>query len=161
MLEVTGNLLVGSVDIHCWGLIILAKMWLERVSNVSICSSLFWGVPWVLVDLMFFLVCSMWTFAVAMEGGNCFMSSTVRLVQVVKCPLSMAWSKVLFTWLKRDAWYNLASSGLLLAARALSDTDCLWVGGLVGLMVRLTFHMPDVDNMLPSSTVSPYLTTLR
>ena len=83
----------------------MAKMWLEHVSNVSIGSSLFGGVPWVLVDLMFFLICFMWTFVVAMEGDRCFMSYTVRLGQVMKWMLLMAWSKVSFTGLKRDAWY--------------------------------------------------------
>ena len=65
---------------------IFAKTWFELVSNVSIGSSSFGDVPWVLVDVMFFLICFMWIFAVAMERGRCFMSSTVRLSQVVKWP---------------------------------------------------------------------------
>ena len=72
------------------GLMISVKTWLERVSNVSIGLSLFGGVPWVLVDLMLFLIYFMWTFAVAMEGGRCLMSSTVRLGQVVKWSFLMA-----------------------------------------------------------------------
>ena len=44
---------------------------------------------------MFFLICSMCPFVVPMEGGRCFISYTVRLVQVVKLPFLMAWSKVL------------------------------------------------------------------
>ena len=44
---------------------------------------------------MFFLICFMWPFNVDMEGGRCFISYTVRLVQVVKWPFLMAWSKVL------------------------------------------------------------------
>ena len=99
---------------------ILSKTLLERVSNVSIGLYLFVGVPWVLVDLMFFLIYFMWPFSVAVEGGMCFISSTVRLVQVVKWPFLMAWSKVFFTRLKRAACYHLASSSLLLSARALS-----------------------------------------
>ena len=89
------------------------------------------------------------------------MSSTVRLVQVVKWPFLMTWSKVLFTGLKRYAWYHLDRSVLLIAARALSAAGCCWLGGFVGLLVRLTCHMPDVDDLLPSSTISPSLTTLR
>ena len=45
------------------------------------------------------------------------MSYTVRLGQVVKWALLMAWSKVFLNGLKRAAWYDLASSGLLLAVR--------------------------------------------
>ena len=66
---------------------------------------------------MFFLICFMWPFNVDMEGGRCFISSTVSLGQVVKWPLLMAWIKVFLTGLKRDAWYHLAISGLLLASR--------------------------------------------
>ena len=117
---------------------ISAKTWLERVSNISISSSLFGGVLWVLVDLILLLICFMWTFSVAMEGGRCFMSSTVRLVQVTKRPFLMAWSKVLFTGLNRATCYHLASSGLLLSVRVLSTAGCWWLGGPVGLLVRLT-----------------------
>ena len=139
---------------------LLAKTWLDRVSNVSIGLSSCGGVPWVLVNLMFFLICFMWNFAVAMEGGRCFMSSTVRLGQVVKWPFLMAWSKVLFTGINRAAWYHLDSSGLLLDTRELSAVGCFWICGLVGLLVRLTCHMPNVVDQLPSSTVSQSLTTL-
>ena len=103
----------------------------------------------------------MWPFAVAMEGRMCFMSYTVRLVQVLKWPFLMAWSNVFFTGIKRDAWYHLASYGLLLAARALSADGCFWIGGPMGLMARLNYHIPDVDELLPSTTVSPSFTTLR
>ena len=73
---------------------------------------------------MLFLICFMWNFAVAIEVGRRFMSSTVRLDQVVKWPFLMALSKVLFNGLKRDAWYHLAISGLLLSSRTLSAVDC-------------------------------------
>ena len=89
------------------------------------------------------------------------MISTVRLGQVAKCKFLMDWIKVLFTGLKRSAWYHLASSGLLFAVRALSDDGCCWLGGLVVLLVRLTFHITDVYDLLPSSSVSPSLTTLK
>ena len=89
------------------------------------------------------------------------MSSTVRLGQVVKWPLLMALSKFFFTGIKRAVWYHLASSVLFLATRALSADGCFCIGGLVGLLVRLTFYIPDVDDIFPSSTVSPSLTTLR
>ena len=52
------------------------------------------------------------------------MSSIVRLGQVVKWPFLMDWSKVLFPGIKRDAQYHLDSSGLILAARVLSDVIC-------------------------------------
>ena len=65
---------------------------------------------------MFFLICFMWNFAVAMEGDMCFMSSTVRLGQVAKWPFLMAWSMILFTGLKRAEWYHMDSSSLILAA---------------------------------------------
>ena len=90
-----------SVAIRSWGSMISAKTCLERVSNLSIGSSVFGGVLWVLVDLILFLICFMWPFAVDMEGGRFFMSYTVRLVQVVNCPFLMDWSKVFFTGLKR------------------------------------------------------------
>ena len=147
------------VAIRCWGSMILAKTWLEHVSNVSIGLSSFRCVPWVLVDLIFFLICFMWPFSVAMKEGRCFMSPTVRLVQVVKWTFSMAWIEVLFTGLNRAEWYHLDSSGLLLASRALSAAGC-FLGGLVGLLVMLTCHMPDLYDLLPSSTVSPSLTEL-
>ena len=156
----TGNLLVRSVAIRCWGSMILAKMWLERVSNVSIGSSSFGGVPWVLLDLIFFLVCFMQPFVVSIEVGRWFISSTVMLVQVVKCPLLVAWSKVFFTGINRFTWYHLYIYGLILSARALSADGCWLLGGSMGLLVRLTCHMTDVVDLLPSSTVSPSLTTL-
>ena len=89
------------------------------------------------------------------------MSSTVRLVQVENFLFLMTWSKVFFTGLNRNAWYPLASSGLLLADRALSAAGCCWLYGPVSLLVKLTCHIPDVYDLLPSSTVVPYLTTLR
>ena len=67
MLEVTGNLVVRSVAIRSWGSIFLVKTWLERVSNLYIGSSVFGVVLWVLVDLIFFLICFMWPFEVDME----------------------------------------------------------------------------------------------
>ena len=45
-----------SVAISYWGSMILSKMWLERVSNVSISFSYVRGLSGVLVDLMFFLI---------------------------------------------------------------------------------------------------------
>ena len=56
----------------------------------------------------------------------------------MKWPISMSWSKVFFTGLNRAVCYHLASYGLLLAAMALSAVGCCWLGGLVGLLVRLT-----------------------
>ena len=50
--------------------------------------------------------------------------STVRLGKVAKWRFLMAWSKFFFTGLKRAAWYHLASSGLLSAARTLSAAGC-------------------------------------
>ena len=52
------------------------------------------------------------------------MSFTFILGQVVKWPFLMDWSNVFFTGIKRAAWYHLASSGLLLATRALSAAGC-------------------------------------
>ena len=72
------------------------------------------------------------------------MSSTVRLVQVIKCPLLIDWSKVFLTGINRAAWSHLDSSGLILAVRALSDTGCCLLGVWLGLLVKLTCHMPDV-----------------
>ena len=89
------------------------------------------------------------------------MSSTVRLGQVAKWPFFMAWSKVLLTGIKRDAWYHLASSGLLLSARALSAAICFCIYSTVGLLVKLTCYITDVDDLLPSSKVIPSLNTLR
>ena len=121
-----------------------------------------------LVGLLFRLTCHitdvvdfMRTFAVAVEGGKCLMSSIVRLVKVVKWPFLTSWSKVLFTRLKRDEWYHLARSLLLLADRALSAASCCWLDGLLGLLFRLTCHMTDVVDLMPFSTVSPSLTALR
>ena len=110
---------------------------------------------------MFFLICFMWTFTMDMEGGRCFISYTVRLGQVVKWPFLMAWSKVFLTGLNRAAWYHLASSGLLLAARELSDYGCCFIGDWLGLVVRLTYHITDVVVRLTSSNVIPSLIKLR
>ena len=79
---------------------------------------------------------------------------------MVKWPFLMAWSKVFFTGINRVAWYHVDSSGLLLTYRALSTSGCCWLGGLVGLLVRLTCHILGVNYMLPSSNVIPFLTTL-
>ena len=73
---------------------------------------------------MFFLICFMWPFAVAMEGYRCVISSTVKLGQVVKCMFLMAWSKVFLTRLKMAAWCHLDRSDLLIAVRALSAAGC-------------------------------------
>ena len=70
LLEVTGNLPVRSVAIRYWGLVVLLKMWLERVSNSSIGYSLFEGVLWVFVELILFLVYFKCPFSVDMEGGR-------------------------------------------------------------------------------------------
>ena len=110
---------------------------------------------------MFFLICSVWHFAVAIEGGGCFISSTVRLVQVVKWVFLMAWSKFILTRLNRAVWYHLAISVLILAARVLSAYSCCFLGGWLGLLLMLTCHMPDVVGRLPSSTIISSLTTLR
>ena len=77
---------------------------------------------------MFFLIFFMCNFAVAMEGGRCFMRSTVRLGQVVNLPFLMAWSKGLLTGMEITVWYHLASPGLLLSARALSAAGCCCLG---------------------------------
>ena len=58
-------------------------------------------------------------------------------------------------------WYHLAIFGLLLAAMALSASGWCWLGGPVVLLFSLTFQIPDVDYLIPSSTVSPSLTKLR
>ena len=79
---------------------------------------------------------------------------------MVKWPLLMAWSNFLLTGMKRTAWYHLDNSGLLLADRALSAAGCCFLGGWLGLLVRLTFHIPDVVDRLPYSTVIPSLTIL-
>ena len=96
----------------------------------------------------------MWPFSVATEGGRCFISSTVRLGQVVQGPFLMAWRKIFLTGINRAVWYHLDSSGLILAARALSAAGCCLLGGWLGLLVRLTCHMPDVVYRFPYGTVS-------
>ena len=89
------------------------------------------------------------------------MRSTVRLGQVVKWPFLMAWSKVFLNGLKSVVWCHLASSGLLLSAVAFSSGVSFFLGGRSGLLVRLTYHMPDVFYQLPSNIVIQSLTTLR
>ena len=103
----------------------------------------------------------MWPFTVPMEGGRFFVSSMVSLVQVVKWTFLMDWIKVFFTMLNSSTWYHLFSFGLLLAVRSLIAADCCWLGVLVGLLVRLTCHIPYLDYLLTYSTVSPSLTILR
>ena len=93
LLDVTGNLPVISVAIQCWVSIILVKTWSEHVSNVSIGSSSFGGISRVLVDLMFFRICFMCPFFVAMEGCRCLILSIVRLGHMEKWLLLVAWSK--------------------------------------------------------------------
>ena len=89
------------------------------------------------------------------------MSYAGRLGQVVKWPFLMAWSKDFFTGIKRVAWYHLDISAFVLAARALCAAGHYWIGGPVGLLVRLTCHIPDGDDLFPSSNVIQYLATLR
>ena len=76
---------------------ISVKTWLESVYDLSIGSSVFEGLLWVLVHLMLFLACFMCPFDVDMNGGSCFMSSTVMLGQVVKWLFLMSWINVFFT----------------------------------------------------------------
>ena len=109
-----------SVAIHCWEFLVLAKTWLECVSNVSIDLSSVGGVSGVLVDLVFFPICFVCTFAVSMEGGKCFMRYTVMLENVVKWPFLMAWSNVFLTGMNSVVWYHLSRSGFHLASRSLS-----------------------------------------
>ena len=78
---------------------ILLKMWLEHVSNFSIVSYSIGGVSGVLVDLMFFWICFMCHFPVAMYGGRSFIKSTARLVHLEKLPFLVDRSKVLRTGL--------------------------------------------------------------
>ena len=128
----TGNQPVRSVAISCWGLMILAKTWLERDSNVSVGSSSVGGVSGVLVEWMFFLIFFMCPFSVAMEGGSCFTRSDIMFGQVVKWTFLVAWSKVLLTRMKSVACYHLARSGFLLAARALSAAGCFLLAVYLG-----------------------------
>ena len=79
---------------------------------------------------------------------------------MVKWPFLMAWSTAFLTVLKRAAWYHLARSVLILSDKALSATGCFFLGGQLGLLVRLTCHMPDVVDRLPTSIFIPSLTTL-
>ena len=58
-----------SVDIFCWGLMILVKKLLESVFIVSMCACSVRIVTRVLLDLMLFLICFMFPFSVATEGG--------------------------------------------------------------------------------------------
>ena len=58
-------------------------------------------------------------------------------------------------------WNHLASSDLLLAAIIFSADGCCCIGFTMGLLIRLTYHIPYLDDMLPSITVIPSLTTLR
>ena len=103
-MDVTWNWPVRLIAIYCWGSMISVKMWLERVSNVYIGSSSIWGVPGVLVNLMFFRICFMCPFAADMEGGTCFVRSTVRLVHVLKWHFLMAGNKVFCTGMNSVAW---------------------------------------------------------
>ena len=63
-------------------------------------------------------------FALAVECGRCFISSTVRLGYAEKWPFLMSWSKFWGTGLNSVTWYHCDSSILLLAARALSAAGC-------------------------------------
>ena len=103
------------------------KTWLECVSYVSIGSSSARGVSGVFVDLMFFQICSMRSFDVAMEVDRCFIRPTVRLGHVVKCFSFMDWIKVFLKGPNSVEWYHLASSILILAARLLSAAVCCWI----------------------------------
>ena len=140
---------------------ILVKTWLERVSNVSIGSPSVGVVSVVLLDLVFFRICFMCHFSVAMEGGRFLIRFTVRLGHVDNRPFSMAWSKVFLTGINNVARYHCTSSGLVLSVRELIAAGCLWLGGWSGVLVSLTFHMPGVFDQVLSNRVSPPLTTLR
>ena len=72
---------------------ISVKTWLERFSKVSFVSSSVGVVSGVLVDLMFFWVCFMCPFVVALECSRCFIRYTVMFVHVEKWNFLMAWSK--------------------------------------------------------------------
>ena len=77
---------------------------------------------------MFFLIYFIWPFAVAMEGGRFLLSSTDRLVQVVKWTFLTDWSKIFLTGMKRSVWYHLARSGLIIISRAFSADGCCLLG---------------------------------
>ena len=50
---------------------------------------------------------------------------------------------------------------MIFSARALIATGFFWIGVIVGLLLRLTYHMTDVVDLLPYSTVSQSLNTPR
>ena len=100
-------------------------------------------------------------FVLDMEGGRCFIRSTVWLVHAEKWPFLVTWSKFLQTGLNSVAWYHCASSGFFTDARSLSAACCFWIGEWYRFMVRLTYHMPDVIDQVPSNTVRPSFTKLR
>ena len=98
---------------------------------------------------------------VAMDGGICFISSTVRLVHMAKWPLLVAWSRFFRTGINSAAWYHCANSGLVISSRALSSFGLGGLGGWPGLLLRLTCHMPYLFELLPSNTVRSSFNMLR
>ena len=103
----------------------------------------------------------MCTFSVAMDGGICFMNSTVRLVHVAKWTFLMYFRRVLRTGLNSVTWHHCDNSVFVISARALSAADRGGIGGRPGMLVRLTCHTPDVFYQVTYNTVSPYFTTFR
>ena len=140
---------------------ILVKSWLGLTSNFFIIvfsDEVGFGVlsPW-----MFFRICLVCPFAMAMDDGRSFICSTISLVHVEKTPFLMAWKRVLQTGLNSVAWYHCANYGLVLYAMALGAAGHGGLGDFNGILVRLTFQMLDVIEVFPYSTVSPPFTKLR
>ena len=86
---------------------------------------------------------------------------TVRLVRVVNYPFLMACRRFGRTGLNSVAWYHCTIYGLVLAARSLNASGCVWLGGWSWFMVRLNLNMPDVFDQVPYDTVRPSFKKLR
>ena len=136
------------------------KTWLECASSLSIGAS-FGGVgSGAHVDWKFFPVCFMFPFEVSMYGGIYLMISTVILGHVEKWKFLMAWRNVLRTDKKSSTLYHCVNYGLVIFDRVLSSASLRELGGLSGMLFRLTCHTHYVFYWWPSSIVRMLFTKL-
>ena len=73
----------------------------------------------------------------------------------------MACIRVWRTGIKRVAWYHFDSYGFLLDFRPLIKEGIVELGWWHGILVRLTFKIPDVPERWTSSKVMSLLTKVR
>ena len=110
-----------------------------------------------LVELMFFLVCYMWTLSVAIDGGMCLLISLiVKFFNAENDPLLMARMIVFLTGMNSVVWYHRDILGLVPSSIRLFSDWCVGVGRGCGVVISWTCHMKATTLRVLSRTTYPF-----